>query len=128
MDERVEVTFRVTLDRSGLQRRIGRPIENDFAFFVLGLVNAHLSKALGDDHCRVEMESATGYRPEFIRTMSSFARRHKAALDALLATGEAVVEDHDVLEVLQQLHQVVIIPTGSKWRVVRRTEEGLEAH
>lgn len=119
MADKLEITLRITLDRKGLERQTGRAIENDTAFFVLGLVHAQLTSTFGDDHCMVDMESATGISPDLIRAMNSFARRHKRALEALDRDGEVMVDDRDVLEVFQTLHDVIITPLGSRWRVVR---------
>jgi hypothetical protein len=119
--DKLEITLRITLDRLGLEQRLGRTVENDTAFFVLGLVYAQLTGHFGDDHCNVDMEAATGINPRLIQTMNSFARRHKRALEALDTHGEALVEDRDVLEVMQQLQDVLITPLGTKWRVTRFT-------
>lgn len=119
MDDKLEVTLRITLDRPGIERRLGRKVENDTAFFVLGLVHAQLTATFGDEHCVVEMESGTGLSPTLIRAMNSFARRHKRALEVLDAEGEVIVEDRDILEVFQTLHDVIITPLGNRWRVVR---------
>lgn len=119
MADHLEITLRITLDRSGLERKLNRSVENDTAFFVLGLVHAQLSSTFGDEYCQVDMESATGLDPNFVRSMNSFARRHKRALDSLEACGEAVVEDADIVEVFQTLHDVIITPLGRKWRVAR---------
>lgn len=116
--ERLEVTLRITLDRAGVRRRRKEPVESDTAFFILGMVHALLTSKYGDDHCTVEMESATGLDPTFVRSMNSFARRHKAALDALENHGEVYVEDRDLLEVFQALHDVVITPVGHRWRIM----------
>ncbi len=117
MNEKLEITLRITLDRTGLRRRLGWPMESDTAFFVLGRVYAELTGLFGDEHCRVELDSATGVSPELIAAMRTFPRRHKQVLDALQARGEAMVEDPDILEVLALLHDVVITPTGSGWCV-----------
>jgi hypothetical protein len=119
MDDKLEITLRITLNRPGLEQQLKRRIENDTAFFVLGLVHAQLTSTFGDEHCVVEMESGTGLNPALVRAMNSFARRHKRALEALDADGEVMVEDRDVLEVFQTLHDVIITPLGSRWRVVR---------
>lgn len=119
MHDKLEITLRITLDRPGLERQLKRPVETDTAFFVLGLVHAQLTSAFGDDYCRVDMESATGLDPQFVRSMNSFARRHKRALEALELHGEVMVEDKDILEVFQLLHDVVITPLGSRWHVMR---------
>lgn len=120
MADKLEITLRITLDRPGLERRLQRPVENDTAFFVLGLLHAQLTSYFGDEHCQVEMESATGVNPALIRSMNSFARRHKRALEALDLQGEVIVEEQDVLEVLGLLHNVVITPLGARrWRVAR---------
>lgn len=124
MEERAEINLRIRLDRAGLQRRLGRPVESDFAFYVLGLVHAQLTSKFSDEHCQVEMESATGVRPELIRSMNTFARRHKLALDALERDGEVTVADRDLVEVFQLLHNVVITPVGGRWRVVRTPQSG----
>lgn len=124
MHEKVEINLRITLDRSGLQRRLGRAIENDFAFYVLGLVHAQLSSQFGDEACLVDMDSATGLSPSLVRSMNSFARRHKLSLDALDRDGEVLVEDRDVVEVFELLHNVIITPVGSRWRVVRNRTGG----
>lgn len=123
MDDKLEITLRITLDRPGLERQFRRKVENDTAFYILGMIHAQLTSTFGDDHCQVEMAAATGVNPELVQAMNSFPRRHKRALDALDAWGEAVVEDRDVLEVLQTLHEVTIIPLGAKWRVVRTDSE-----
>lgn len=118
MDDKLEITLRITLNRSDLERQFRRKVENDTAFYILGMVHAQLSSTFGDDHCAVEMESATGIQPDLIRAMNSFPRRHKRALDALEAWGVAIVEDRDVLEVFQTLHDVIITPLDSgRWRV-----------
>lgn len=119
MSDRLEITLRVTLDRDGAAEHLGRPIDKDTAFFVLGLVHAQLTSTFGDDHCVVELETATGLQQAFLRSMNSFARRHKRALQALDANGEVMVDDEDVLEVFQLLHDVIVTPIGSRWRVVR---------
>lgn len=119
MADKLEITLRITLDRPGLQRSLRRAVENDTAFFVLGLVHAQLTSTFGDENCVVDMESATDVNPDLIRTMNSFARRHKRALQALEDYGEAIVDDQDVLEVLGLLHDVVITPLGGRWRVAR---------
>ncbi|HYF91127.1 MAG TPA: hypothetical protein VD969_02655 [Symbiobacteriaceae bacterium] len=120
MDDKLEITLRITLNRPGLERQFQRKVENDTAFYILGMIHAQLSSTFGDDHCLVEMESATGLNPDLVRAMNSFPRRHKRALDALEAWGEAVVEDRDVLEVFQTLHNVMITPLGAgKWRVTQ---------
>lgn len=119
MDEKLEVTLRITLDRKGLEQQLGRKVENDTAFFILGMVHAQLTSTFGDDHCVVEMAAGTGIDPELIRVMNSFPRRHKRALEELDRAGEVTVCDRDVLEVLQTLHDVIITPVGSAWRVAR---------
>lgn len=116
--EKLEVTLRITLDRTGVRRRRKQPVESDTAFFILGMVHALLTSKYGDEHCTVEMDSATGLDPAFVRSMNSFARRHKAALDALETYGEVYVEDRDLLEVFQALHAVVITQIGQGWRIV----------
>lgn len=118
MDDKLEITLRVTLDRPGLEKQLHRKVENDTAFYILGMIHAQLHASFGDDHCQVDMLTATGVNPELIRAMNSFPRRHKKALDALETWGEAVVEDRDVLEVFQTLHDVIITPlSGGRWRV-----------
>lgn len=124
MDGKVEINLRITLDRSGLARRLGRSIDNDFAFYVLGLVHAQLSSQFGDEACLVDMDSATGLNPSLIRSMNSFARRHKHALDVLERDGEVLVHDRDVVEVFELLHNVIITPVGGGWRVVRNRTQG----
>jgi hypothetical protein len=119
MEDKLEITLRITLDRSSLERRLRQPVANEKAFFVLGLVNAQLTSTFGNDCCHVEMDAATGIRPALIQDMNSFARRHKQAVDALDQRGEAVVQDSDVLEILQMMHNVIITPIGSQWRVIR---------
>jgi len=119
VDDKLEITLRITLDRKGVEQESGRPLENNKAFFVLGLVHALLTDHFGDANCRVEMESGTGLSPALVRAMNSFAPRHKRALEVLDAAGEVMVEDRDVLEVLQTMHDVMITPLGAKWRVVR---------
>lgn len=94
------------------------PVDSDTAFFILGMVHALLTSKYGDEACTVEMESATGLDPAFVRSMNSFARRHKAALDALETNGEVYVEDRDLLEVFQALHDVIITQVGHRWRIV----------
>lgn len=126
MADKLEITLRITLDRPGLQRHLRRVVENDTAFFVLGLVHAQLTSTFGDDNCTVDMEAATGVSPDLIRSMNSFARRHKRALQALEDYGEAIVDEQDVLEVLGLLHDVVITPLGGRWRVTRSTYPGDE--
>ncbi len=121
MGDRLEITLRITLDRPGLEKLWKRAVENDTAFYVLGLVHAQLTSTFGDDTCTVDMESATGLDTAFVRSMNSFARRHKRALDTLDAQGEVLIEDRDLLEVFQVLHDVVITPIGSRWRVSRVT-------
>lgn len=125
MDDKLEITLRITLNRPGLERQLRRKVENDTAFYILGMLHAQLSSTFGDDHCLLEMESATGIPADLIRSMNSFPRRHKKALDALEAWGETVVEDRDVLEVFQTLHDVIITPLSSgRWRVAyARAEE-----
>lgn len=124
MDDKLEITLRITLDRPGLERQLRRKVENDTAFYVLGMLHAQLTSTFGDDHCLVELAAATGVAPELIRAMNSFPRRHKRALDALEAWGEAIVVDRDVLEVFQTLHDVLITPLGpSRWRVARADGE-----
>ena len=119
MADKLEITLRITLDRAGLEKRLRHPLENDKAFFVLGLVHAQLTSTFGDEHCHVEMESATGVNPDLIRSMNSFPRRHKQAVAALDERGEVFVEDRDVLEVLTLMHDVIITPIGARWRVAR---------
>lgn len=119
MGDKLEMVLRVTLDRPGLERKLERKVENDTAFFVLGMVHAQLTGAFGDEHCEVDLESATGLEAGFVRSMNSFARRHKRVLDAFESQGEVMVEDQDILEVFQALHDVVITPLGRRWRVVR---------
>jgi hypothetical protein len=122
MEDKLEVTLRITLDRSGLERQLGRKVENDTAFFILGMVHAQLTSTFGDDHCAVEMESGTGLKPELVKAMNTFPRRHKRALEALERYGEVTVEDLDILEVFQTLHDVIITPMGTRWRVARLTQ------
>jgi len=118
MDDKLEITLRITLNRPGLERQLQRKVENDTAFYILGMIYAQLSNTFGDEHCLVEMASATGLNPDLIRSMNSFPRRHKQALDALEAWGEAIVVDRDVVEVFQTLHNVIITPLGTgRWRV-----------
>jgi hypothetical protein len=119
VEDKLEITLRITLDRSGLEKRLRHPLENDKAFFVLGLVHAQLTTTFGDDNCQVEMQAATGVKPELIRALSSFAQRHKQAVEALDERGEALVADRDVLEVLTMMHDVIITPIGARWRVAR---------
>lgn len=116
--EKLEISLRIKLDRAGVRKRLKETVESDTAFFILGMVHALLTSKYGDEHCTVEMEAATGLNPEFVRSMNSFARRHKAALDALETYGEVFVEDRDLLEVFQALHDVVITPVGHRWRIV----------
>lgn len=118
MDRRLELTLRVTLDRAGVRKRLKKPVESDTAFFILGMVHALLTSKYGDEYCTVEMESATGLDAEFVRSMNSFARRHKAAMDALETYGEVWVEDQELLEVLQLLHNVVVTQVDGRWHVV----------
>ncbi len=118
MDQRLELTLRVTLDRAGVRKRLKKPVESDTAFFILGMVHALLTSKYGVEHCTVEMESATGLDSEFVRSMNSFARRHKAAMDALESCGEVWVEDQELLEVIQLLHDVVVTPVDGRWHVV----------
>ncbi|HYG58076.1 MAG TPA: hypothetical protein VD902_08455 [Symbiobacteriaceae bacterium] len=119
MRDKLEITLKITLDRPELERKLKRSLENDTAFFILGMVHAQLTSTFGDEHCQVEMQGATGVNPALIQAMNSFPRRHKRALDALDQWGEAIIEDQDVLEVFQTLHDVVITPLGGKWRVTR---------
>lgn len=119
MGDKLEITLRITLDRPGVERHLGRAVENDTAFFILGLVHAQLTDTFGDEHCMVDMESATGLDPAFVRSMNSFARRHKKALETLESNGEVMVADQDILEVFQLLHNVIITPLGGRWRVSR---------
>lgn len=119
MADKLEISLRITLDRPGLEKQLRRAVENDTAFFVLGLVYAQLTSTFGDEHCNVEMERATGLDGALIRSMNSFARRHKRALERLEQEGEVIVEDRDVLEVLQILQDVIITPLGDRWRVAR---------
>lgn len=130
MGEKLEITLRITLDRPGLEKEWKRPVENDTAFYVLGLVHAQLTSIFGDEHCTVDMESVTGLDTAFVRSMNSFARRHKRALDSLEHHGEALIEDRDLLEVFEVLHDVIITPIGGKWRVSRLepTAESLLGH
>jgi hypothetical protein len=53
MGEKLEIALRVTLDRAALARRLGRPVEKETAFFILGLVHAQLCSHYGDDCCTV---------------------------------------------------------------------------
>lgn len=119
MRDKLEVTLKITLDRPELEQKLRRSLDNDTAFYILGLLHAQLTSTFGDEHCRVEMESATGVSPSLIQAMNSFPRRHKRALDSLDRWGEVIIEDPDVLEVLQTLHDVVITPVSGKWRVTR---------
>lgn len=119
MRDKLEVTLKITLDRPELEQKLRRTLENDTAFFILGMVYKQLTSTFGDEHCVVEMEAATGVSPSLIEAMNSFPRRHKRALDMLDRWGEVLVEDADVLEVLQTLHNVIITPVAGKWRVTR---------
>lgn len=119
MEDKLEITLRITLDRPGLEKRLRHPLENDKAFFILGLVHAQLTSSFGNEHCRVEMEAATGVDPGLIRALSSFPQRHKQAVTTLDERGEVLVEDRDVLEVLTIMHDVIITPVGPRWRVAR---------
>lgn len=119
MGDKLELNLRITLDRNGLRQHLGREVENDVAFFVLGMVNAHLTSLLSDEHCQVDMQSATGLDPVFVRSMNGFTRKHKRALEVLDAQGEVVIEDRELLEVFQELHDVMVTPLGGRWRVAR---------
>lgn len=119
MGDKLEVTLRITLDRPGLERLWGRKVEEDTAFFILGLVHAQMTERFTEAFCQVDMESATGMDQGFVRSMNSFARRYKRALDELQRWGHAQVEDADLVDVIRMLHQVEVTPTGSSWRVVR---------
>lgn len=118
VEEKLEVTLRIVLDRPGIERTRQRPLEKEVAFNILGRVYAQLSDEFGE-FCQVELEAATGVNPELIRSMNSFAPRHKRALDALLQHGEAIVDDRDVMEAFAAIHDVVITPIGSRWRVAQ---------
>lgn len=123
MDEKLEVTLRITLDKPGLEQRLRRVIENDTAFFILGLVHAQLTATFGDEYCKVELAKATGIDPGLILVMNSFARRHKRALESLDQQGELVTPDRDIIEVLQLLDDVIVMPVGQQWRVVRQQRQ-----
>lgn len=119
MGEKLEVTLRISLDRSALEQRWNREVANDTAFYLLGLVHAQLTGTLGDECCQVEMERATGVDPALIQAMNTFAPQHKRALEALEAHGEVTVSNPDLVEVLQTLHHVVVTPIGSSWHIFR---------
>lgn len=122
MGDKLELTLRITLNRDGLRKHLGREVENDTAFYILGMVNAHLTGTFGDEHCQVDMEQATGLDPAFVRSMNAFARMHKRALEALDAQGEVMIEDPALLEVFQELHDVMVTPVKGRWRVARPPE------
>lgn len=124
MGDKLEITLRVTLDRPGLERRLRQPIENDKAFFILGLVQAQLTRYFGQECCRVEMEAATGLTASLIGVMNDFARDHQRAIDSLHEQGEVIVDDADLADVLQLHHDVVVTPVGSRWRVARLGTSG----
>lgn len=116
--DRMEVSLKIVLDRAGVGRRHEAPLESHSAFFILGLVHALLTDKYGDQNCTVEMESATGLSQEFVKSMNTFASRHKAALNALAHDGEVYIRDADLLEVFQVLHDVVVTQAGQGWWVV----------
>lgn len=117
MDEKLEITLRITLDRSGLERERHVEVPKEIAFNILGRVHAQLTDEFGDEHCLVEMDAATGLNPHLVRSMNSFAPRHKRALEALYNEGEALVADRDIVEVFAAMHDVIITPIGSRWRI-----------
>jgi len=117
--DKLEIALRITLDRSGLEKRLRRPVGADYAFFVLGMVHAHLSSRFGEEDCTVEMTAATGVDPELLEPMNIFARELRRTLRDLDETGEAMVEDPDLLSVLQITQGVVAVPVGGGWRITR---------
>lgn len=117
---RVEMTFRVVLNRTqaGGRARV-RSVDNDTAFYVLGLLKAQLAENFGSGNWLVELADATGQRPEFLRTMNAFARAHQAACDELERSGQVVVEDADLADVFRTVHQLQVVDLGGRWRVER---------
>lgn len=120
MSDKLEITLRIALDRSGLAKRLKRAVEDEDAFFVLGLVNAQLTSTFGEEHCQVEMESASGVSRSLIEAMRALPRRLKRTLETLKQDGEAEVTDPDVLAAVAQLEGVTVRRVGGKWLVVRR--------
>lgn len=119
MGEKLEITLRITLDRAGLERRLGRPVDHDQAFFVLGMVYAQLSSRFGEEDCTVEMTDATGVDRDLLQPMNAFARELRRTLRRLDEAGEAVVDDPELLAVLQITQEVMAMPEGGRWRVTR---------
>ncbi|MGE5674028.1 MAG: hypothetical protein ACM3XM_09070 [Mycobacterium leprae] len=126
MSDKLEITLRIALDRSGLAERLDGPVDNDTAFFILGLVHAQLTAMFGDENCMVELNAASGIDPSLIREMNGFARRHKQALETLRAQGNVLVAEWDIVEVLQLLQDVSVTPVGERWLVELVTGDGPE--
>jgi hypothetical protein len=120
VSEKLELTLTVSIDRTGLERKLNQPIEKETAFFILGMVGAQLASRFGEDYCAVELSAATGLSPDFLRSMNTFARKHQQALTRYGANGEVVVDDPDMVEVFQLLHAADAIKVGKAWRLVRK--------
>ncbi|HEY3368703.1 MAG TPA: hypothetical protein VGK74_26905 [Symbiobacteriaceae bacterium] len=124
MSDKLEITLRIALDRSGLAKRLKRPVEDEDVFFVLGLVNAQLAGTFGENHCLVEMESASGVSRSLIEAMNVLPRRLRQTLQALKRDGEAVVTDPDVLAALCEMQDLTVTPMDGKWLVIRPAAPG----
>lgn len=119
MGEKLEIALRITLNRAGVERRLRRPVGADHAFFVLGMVYAQLSSRFGEEDCTVEMTDATGVDRSLLEPMNAFARELRRTLRRLDETGEAWVDDPELLSILQITHEVTAMPVGGRWRVTR---------
>lgn len=119
MEDTLELTLKVTLDRHGLKRHLRREVDKDIAFFILGLVNAQLTSTFGEQNCTVGLITATGINPLFLQRMNSFARLHKRANEELNERGEVIVEDRDLLQVFESVYDVTVTPLGERWRITR---------
>jgi hypothetical protein len=123
VSEKLEITLTVSIDRTGLERKLKHPVEKETAFFILGLVGAQLASRFGEEYCSVELAAATGLSPSFLRSMNAFAHKHQQALAHFGATGEAVVDDPYLVEIFQVLHAAQVTKVGAQWRLVRPAVE-----
>lgn len=120
MGDELELTLKVTLNRKGLKEHLRREVEADFAFFVLGLVNAQLTETLGERNCTVGLATATGFSPYFLQRMNHFARLHRRASDEFNRLGEVIVADQELVHIFEMIYDVTVTPLGERWRITSR--------
>lgn len=129
--DRIELTVKITLDRQAAGRVRRGSLDNDAAFFVLGLLRAQLADAFGQDRSGVELLAATGHRPEFLQSMNAFANLYRNAMHELEQRGEVEVADAHLAQVFREVHRLQVTDLGGRWSVApprRRDAAGGMTH